>query len=80
MMITVGELTSPISTEIRKRNEEGELSPCDERALRSSPNFPAYHSAVLTTLIILYIASLVVSYLITGNLDLLTTLLQSSSF
>lgn len=81
MMITVGELTSPISTEIRKRNEKGEeLSPCDERALRSSPNFPAYHSAVLTTLIILYIASLVVSYLITGNLDLLTTLLQSSSF
>lgn len=74
MMITVGELTSPISTETGKRNEKGEeLSACDERALRSSPDVPACHTAVLTTAIILYIASLAVSYLMTGSLGLLTT-------
>lgn len=41
-------------------------------------NFPIYHTAVLTTVIILYITSLVVSYLVTGSLYFLNTFLQFS--
>lgn len=46
----------------------------------SGVNCPVYHTAVLTTAIILCIASPGVSYLIIGNLDLWTTLLPSSGF
>ena len=39
-------------------------------------SFPVYHTAVLPIVMMLYITSLVLIYLITGNLYLLTTFLQ----
>ena len=78
MMITVGELTSLISTETRKEMNRKNFF-LVMRDL-SGVNCPVYHTAVLTTAIILYIASPGVSYLIIENLDLWTTLLQSSGF
>ena len=39
-------------------------------------NFPMYHTAVLAIVIMLYITSLVLIYLITESLYLLTTFLQ----
>ena len=42
-------------------------------------NFPVYHTAVLTVAIMFYITPLVLIYLITGSLCLLTTFLQSPS-
>ena len=42
----------------------------------TSPNFSVYHTALLAIVIMLFIASLVLIYLITGGLYLLTTFLQ----
>lgn len=39
-------------------------------------NFPIYQTSVLSTVIILYITSLVVPYLVTGSLYFLNTFLQ----
>ena len=47
------------------------------RTLRiySRNNFAMYHTAVLTVVIMLYTTSLVLTYLVTGSLYLLTTFL-----
>ena len=43
-----------------------------------SINFPTSHITVLATVIVVYIISLVLIYLMTGNLSFLTTFLHSS--
>ena len=59
----------------RKKKEKNFLFVLRTLGIYSLNNFPIYHSAVLTIIIMLYITSLLLIYLITGHLCLLTAFL-----
>ena len=82
VITTVGSANIHLLIQIEKKGKKEKKTLLAMSTLRINPpsNFPKYHIAVLTIVILLYITFLILTYLITGSLYLLTTFPSPTPF